>query len=1666
MVVGGVAIVTVIRAQDSYYKMLMSPTMLTQSGGIPVMDVGLKLQTQVGAIKQTIWQKLEKQLKQFSAVAYRNTVKSLFGNVANRVAQDLAAGMTGQKPAFTTNFKQFLEEEADGALGDYLNNTLGKMWGKDLCQPLQPLAKVQIEGLAKSFFTPTKPSCRYSKIRQRVKDLGQLKLNDLVEFSAIFNPGENDLGAALSVITGGLDVTQKARERGMWIAEITQGFKPVTNVITNEIRSPAQTRMIALEEAMEGSFQPYLQYTGYAAADAIGIFSNTLVSKLLEHYLTKGIYQGKPTSSGGAYGPSFGIGKGLQSVKEQFANLARPDYNFGGPVDVLDNLSCNTENQFSCTIDIPFRTALEKGEHLTVDQAKKQGFLHGYWPVGYRADKSGGTDGADKSIYSYRSLVILRKYRILPVGWELAAEYYLKYDRSGKALTLDRLMADYDKSASPYYRLVDPGWVLKAPETTCEKEGPGELSADETVAMNVDLNNDGDTNDDGESRELVIRQDYCADERSCISESENGEKCNYYGYCTKEKPIWRIDGDECQALYNTCRTYINSEETEVNYLTNTLSGREGLCTPENAGCREYCDAFDPASQQWQCKVSIINDPTNLNYGGPRKYLDSDATEQTCSVNEAGCSEFIRMSANLSKGSNWIPNSSFEQFEEEGIDDFAGTDFNSENHKTDKFATFSGSGTITGGPGDYALTGALTITIDTGRPLGGRVFIFSLIHKNKDLEITFTSDAASGRSTKMFTEAVGEDFRSVWKYDFLESPDNAETVITIAIPADTIDDLQLVESENEQIYSAYGELNKVNLKKAPIEYSCDQYSVIRIEADKTVCESAGGVWRGDIQKCVAGGSAACLNYALSCDQGDANCQFYTPTSYKGVKQPGVIGLNDLCPKECVGYRSYLEQPSFFEPLVPANRNPVYLIATTARTCSASENGCEEFTNLSEGSEGERKEYYTNLRACVLSDPNNAKIKNYYSWASSDEAGNQLRNWTLLQSSLGNFPCTNPVTALDGAVSCNDTDATKQICTLGAVVPADNPAFNPDCVEFINTDGVPTWAKFSKVVFASEDCAKLRRTYVPATGTEIYSAITSLSQSCSAGAVACREYKGSASNNIKVVLDNNFEDKTNQGWTGGEPSSESIVANGTSLLSTGNTITKDAKDMAHQGRAYKLSFWAKAVSGTPTVKASFVGGASNQVFGRLNINGNLVQPMITKEWGKYTVDLAEFTTAPAADETLQITADSGFYLDNIVLTETNDDLYLIKDSWQTPTVCDEPSRGAMLDCEAYKDQGGKEWYAKSFSKICYDYAVGCEAMIDTANSLAPFEKSYNLGGDSRDDVITPADKLAYLVYDDKKSCGQKGCAALGLIEPNRDRTALTMSFSTRYLVINPDNFSNSLAATTLSNPLCLSSEVWCDEFQPGSDNGGTKENFKNPSIFTCDYRAVNGAYGWYQTGANENCPGNTTANFGYCFSEPKKSCASESDCNGAPCLKERRCLFGRSLINSKQLSNLCDVDADCADYSTFREGGLCSDWTAVCPSDEHNCREYQDPSSPEDCDNQSVNGEIYPKLPVPPGRANADSKGKHCGFYYYKKVAGGCESINPAEGCIGFHEAGAGDDVWFSTKRCRGDLRVSCESDSECVSATGGNIGPCTDRPPAASQYQQENNASQANEELNR
>lgn len=1492
------------------------------------------LTTTVADIPRKISDAINTALRKTAALAYKNTLKAFLNKMAYDAAVYIASGGKGQKPLFLTNPGKMLEQSADAAYGDFLDSLAKDVWGKSLCKPLTPAIQVKLDVWARQVNAPPSTSqlqaaCPISQMGSNLFGANSSTHDKLVEFSKNFNEGASEFSALLKIESGAVTAAAQVKEM-TWFTKILQGeFNPVTTTVTGETKTPAAIIQEVPKITLQQSFEVYQQYTGEAIADAVGIFSSTLTSRLLTKIFIQGF---NPSAGGGAGGVAGAASQGIAAAKIQFASLNQPDYNVSGSIDIIDQLvSCPPSPAYNnCIIDEKFKIAIE--QKLTVKEALDQGLLAGNKVFGFDAQ---GKEPSVQNGYPYRSLVILRTYRIIPDGWELAAQYIKNYAPGN--YTLSQIVALYGDKTSPFYHLIDPNWVLKAPEVYCARQGAGEQIISDNWVPTYNLDQPAASQI---STEQVQRQDYCADQQTCLFENDDGS-CKKFGYCLQEKSVWKFQGDGCQAEYNSCEAFQKSDGTTVGYLKNTLDYNN--CNSQSVGCQTYCT--EQTNNNWNCSTGANT-------------ISLNAKAQQCSASAAGCSEFI--STKPGSGTNIIPNSSFETY--------TGT-------------MDDGNADVVAGWGNYEITGqafqgqaavelynntghqAQLISnpnIDTGYPIANRTFNFSFYGKK-------IAGSCDNNSFIISGEGFGSDLSQTFSYydawtryagsvTFPADRDTNKIKIIIGNASGcqaAVDGLQLEENTATSDYKDYGAANAVYLNGT--RSSCTQ--------DQVGCEKYTNLTTGDFVPGIITNPATCNpNDPSSCDQ---------------------------CPAEFQGCKAFKEMPITQVPQ-RAGQDLISFMPDTGKTCPASAVGCEEYTNLDVVAKGgEGKEYYSSIRQCV--EANDKDKAAYYTWVGSSEFGYQLQKFILKRSNVDLGPCTNMNPEGAGWPNCNDgagqaicgtdTCSANRCTNSGAACSSNQDCVdyelnhNPDCAQFYDTTGTIYYRLRSRVIYVSNDCHPYRNSIdgqdvctngaCEASGLTcstnadcqkfIYHMIPGQGLSCQAEYAGCRAYKGNAGNNVRNVISSDFEQGTLIPWTSDapdsmNPSTESIQASGHSML-VYKAASTDVGTLISSGKSYIISFWAKADQNDTIVRAGFTSP---------NVNFPGQAALKAGNWNSYKLGPLYLDQPPASGDTLTIFSDNAFYIDNIVIQEVIDNVYYVKGSYRE---C-----AGWENCDAYSDSQGNTHYLKSFSQLCPVDKVGCEVMIDTHNSSSPYSAKYKVNPDPGDlnrdskvdyqDVVfienylhhhgppsyprslmdvsgngkvdqadevalinylfrggaapgeyadeyltVPADNYVFLVNDPTKYCQatEKGCMKLGAVTLDANNTP---SYQATYYLNNPDNYGDTL---------CNAAENQCSEYTSGS----ASIYFKDPGTKTCEYRKVVGQQqaGWYIVGSTRTSPDCPIVT-GFCLggATAGKTCNSNDDCSPpGTCIKS------------------ADVPAQPTDG-----------YVGICPAESSGCQEYRDPS----------------------------------------------------------------------------------------------------------------------------
>ncbi len=1329
-------------------------------------------------------------LKLSVAQALTQAITIFFQRLAYNTAVWVASGGEGQEPLYSKQlWFDYLTQASQAAVGEFLGTFSDNLNipGLDLCTPdLSVVLKLKI-GIARRVKEP-KPRCDFNDLKnnwdqfrdQITEREGQQKL--LSQLGVSFEPNQSPLGVALELNRKALTRERKKEKAAEKEREEGKGFFGKKGLISGDIQTPAavveeklKTDLIKnvtepQKVAILGAY--WHADTGWALLRTVlSTFASTLTNQLLSKVMGGLFTLGDlfkfdqdlelPELEGG-----FG---GVEAARKTFADLL--------PVQIRSTDNYNALGQFTtcstprgpdhCVLDEQFAAAVrqaETGRILTLREAIEQGLVHGDWALIPSTDKARNQDPYCYTYaYCYSNLVKLRAARIIPIGWEIAAERSTNSDD-----TLEKVMNNFNNcdnqepEQNKWCHLIDPNWVLKYPHTQCRAMvyGPTLISL-----------------------ESDQRAEVCVDTPSCVSENDQGECVGGWGYCTREKNVWRFDGDACPAYFNTCQSFQGPEDKELTVRTNTVD--YGVCRADNAGCRwssvaqDYLDTVGESDRVCvsgpnKGKACSLDDdcpgssclpddslpspyPDKLEWRSTsRIYLNRQAL--VCDAANIGCTEVIpkeiRSDQEIKRVTlNLLRNPSFEDNTDQNsaLPDFWSGNMTAYDTSASQAAdgfdavrlTANNAGLVQrvkinprqfyaiSVSGKRVATDASTVVLEV-KPYGtdnaplSTINLFSTcLNSNNTYSLNFIPPAAATDGSLSY------DRQSC---AFTSPANTAYILLTVKTngPGVWVDSVQLEENEVTSDFAiGYGgPIEPIHLKVPP----------------KGLCP--GGENDPPI----------CSQYAAVCSAQDVGCELYTP-ALGGPAVPGIAREPDQCPQSCVGYATYREEPTNFNP---TGDFPLHFIAETARACSAINAGCDEFTNL-EAATAEQRESFTYLRLCE--EPTIGQdLGTFYTWEGTDQTGLQLRVWQLKKSQASlaapgvndSWKETDPS---GGAAPCTNYQAVTNTCNDpipwsppdGCRVRADIFT-NPDCREFYDEAGKIHYRLYSRTITKTEECTDYRKTiatqsaclasggrWQATTAQCFYKAYRPENLSCPASENNCRLYTGNAGRNVRIIFEDNFEDGEVTGWGNGEISNESLAATGHSLRKSNglawvvHTIIDPAVTQTLPGRALRLAFWAKGTK-DQQLQVRISNSPANRYFSYSDNDSTTPTVVLNESWqffelGPVLVDWEIEPDFVFTTRTLnQNIANAELFLDEVTLSYAYENFVLIKNSWQTPPECDATPEGAysaqeMLGCQEYKDRAGAPAYLKSFSRLCSEKAIGCQAFFDTQNSSSPYAESWN-------------------------------------------------------------------------------------------------------------------------------------------------------------------------------------------------------------------------------------------------------------------------------------------------------------------------------------------------------
>lgn len=1595
------------------------------------------------------WDAIKLTIQTAGDVMFRNALSTFASKIAYDTAVWIGSGAKGQEPMFIQQPGRYLLDAADAAAGDFLDQLSTVAWGQSLCD-MDPLIKYEIYATVKSqygledyspyyggggIYGPGQQSrCLASEIWNnglvgfdvivKMEEIKKVQWNDMFEMD------KTSLG---QLITIGVEVGEYAKE-GEEEAEGEASFGSSllpSMTFSGIVKTPSfaledmQERALALSSASEET------HTGNIIADAIGLFLNTLIKT----WINTLFYEGLNPNVQEGIGRSGSRGGGILAAREKFYSLSTPQFSSGAEIDTLSQLvACPDDPDYratnNCIIDNQFSSAVQ--QKMRVGDAVEAGLLDGNKIFGF---DSMGQQPDFRSGYPYNSMVVLRKYRILPVGWEIAAQYIRDVEDPRQTHSLNDMLEAYDdcglcseastntnqlcdedadcpdgtcsqfqcvdgvnqgnvcendadclnsscQSADfPLCHLVDPAWVLKAPSNYCRRQGPGEQIISEDWARIDDTNDDFKVDEKDDPIRMVIRQDYCADEQTCIIEKDDGS-CDQYGYCVEEKEIWKIDGKGCSDDYNSCLAF-SGPEGQVAYMTDTID--YDSCNAENAGCQWYCEDYDSENATFQCDNYPIN-PRSKDGPDGREGTDDDQYMMCDDPDGCACVNDIGDSCIVAEG-------------EYNCESNCQLDYQCQLTGGCLCVSWSGLSctALADGPDGIAETtddnSCQLLTSPECHLDNSKQYLDNSVASCKASEdgcheyirVTEGTNLLSNSSFELFDGSAADNDPDNYENYSWEKGSVAFDTYARSNPYDGNYAVMLTEG------GVVGALSNYFNTEADIENRSFTFSYYA-KANKEGCSGGFG-----IDGNVAGGGGSTANYITDWQRyaythiftgagGETTIQPFVQTPVGIPPGTGCEILVDAAQLEVgVGLTEYKNYGTTNFLYLDKERNAclaeemncnlytprrgglsVPAKITEPGSCSPSDIdcdqcdqdqvGCRTFRELAlEGpyplpSEGWREfsnpnflmdsgdrcsagyvgcEEYTNLDTIALGGEGREYYTSLRLCALPENTGcNTYYTWEGSEETGYQIKIHNMIQDVETGGPCVDVnfdpatyDPDNITCQAGTGSQECTYGDDPDCREYFDENGNEFYRSEPATITCSDDCHPLRNTM----DQIIYPAIPSQNESCPSNYAGCREYRGATGSNYRFVIDHDFEQGNIGEWSDGTLSAESITAGGHSMQIDG--ATTHPVDV-NQGMTYILSFWAK---GSGSIGATMAGQNFSQI--------SDPDILLSGDWRSYTIGPLAYEGVPSGAETIEITG-TGF-IDNIVLKENPSSLYLVKDSW---TACDQ------VGCDEYYDLAKDTHYLKSFNKLCREEAIGCEAMIDTNNSTNPFaefypyEETHFIG--SRDEVKVEEDFVRFIVNNKNDYCqaANKGCTKFG--DPNMQADNSVKDFQSVYLIDDPNSYDDIL---------CREKEVGCQTFT--SPDYEANYYFKDPGQRVCEYKEganVEGLImdGWFIKGTNAAChsyeltsgeviniydtqdddfnndylPGDTTdlcqyRIMGECSNDPHQVCAADDECGADDIcldLTKRWCLKD-------------SPDEEC--YPCF---------TKLCPDKQSTCTEYRDPS----------------------------------------------------------------------------------------------------------------------------
>lgn len=1482
----------------------------------------------------------------------------------------------------------------DNVKGCY--NTLVNCWTKD-SQEANDERRICLNDCKEG---KTEGKSLASNAFKNIKNLGDPNaVNELVNI--YLSPEENEIGQMLTLY--GI-VEEKIEEEVEKKEVIMSGDQlgAITGPVPTEILSPREAVKSRLETAFGQATDAESTYTGSIQADLVSFFSKSLIGNLFDKF-----FGGKCAlnpNAEGCTGPTggsklsqivFGGGgrpSGIAAAKLYFASISKINFSRGNPgQNEIDSGNLSAKGIISASI----QTAID--QNMTVGQAIEKGLIGGIFGF----DSEGREPTIDSGI-PYWTIVYLRNYRVVPVGWELAAKWIKENPQN---ITLEEL-------AFNEYEKCRPGG-----RSTCSNDSSRECTGN-SDCRDYSLCPDGNCSSD----QICVTEvdggpaacyDYCDDSTPCPDGSscypspgslgpisgycvgDNQPHCQYEAkaspFCGLVDPDWvlKMPATYCEKIGASeeiiSKEYICSEDTNEdgkidcsgdgdNYDIGgwQITRNSDTCVDEVACLKEdsegrclkygYCfeerpswkfDGEECSRQYVSCQSMEKSD------GREVSYLLNTVDYNGCDVTNAGCRWHCREPSFDSSNNNWTctRDSGDKIHFDRDVEECAEAEVGCQ-----EFIRFrEGTNMVRNASFEY-YTGEVDDNTDDAWEqvwIGNGTPPYSCGATAKA-----TSDAYAG-AIAVKLEALSNDCSAsdTGRYLAFTHIDTGHSVLnrtfTISFYAKASNACAMRTSVKNGQSGAWADRPIIG---GPFNLTIEwqRYSYTATFGESNIGYDVNGV-------------PVNPNEILAMFRANHDCAIYLDavqveeeglTNYKDYGSANLVYLNQTrtsCPTDDVGCEKYT--PTKGGTSIPG-------VVYNQNRCSADKVGCQVFreiaieniplrpeqdpvyfvagtgTRCSAASVG--CEEYTNLEAVVAGGEGKEYYKQIRQCVKPEAPevatyytweGSDVSGYQLRAFRLKKSNMSDaPCTNLEIAGVATENPACVDAADTIAVCSASEMAYNPDCTEYYDANANVFYRLRSRVIEATGNCKSYRNTVDSRAGSDN---IYYLDSTKSIKCSASQAGCREYKGNTGEVVRPVFEDDFEDSAVAASNWASGILSN-ESLRANERSLKVSISTGTNPAILAGKLMQGQEYYLTFWLKPETATEINNIVIQNSPPSGEESPIRFIASSITLTQDWNRYRFGPLRFNRLPMEYEQ-------LAIETNGSFFLdnvlleeVSDTTHLIKNTFVSCRAGDLGCQEYKDRGGKTHYIKSFNHLCAERNIGCEAMANTQNSKYPFTQTIK-------GVTVPADTVEAIVYDPAKNCPAraKGCQRFGL--PNLDIFNEPQSWITRYLINDPDKYDYWGSERDLSI-ICLAENEGCDEYT--HKNGGGVSWFKDPRTKTCEFKIVPGEYQeyqWYKSGTSSLCPVTTPPIEGQPVGRAcVRACRSGTDYAGQACVSHTDCYaLNTSLTVSETACGGTPGSVGQSCEEGCPTGYICDYWVGLCPDNQSGCNEYRDPSDPDGC-----------------------------------------------------------------------------------------------------------------------